>query len=284
VFHLWEHMCSKDLPLPPLHRLIPLIHSYWNAVKSGSDVITKLFEGCRFMHPHTNCNSRAVYRQLLVAIVVIHRLIQVKGVKVESHNTLRQLKNAASKRQCFQKSIQSCYELFLERAKVADTAVGQVTPDDAAGLRRSNKNQLPIRDFSAPRTNDTPRMTRLRHKQQNEITLNSEFYERIQKCKREGGHPIPISEHDKNAARPGRCWVCTNPTNWICAKCHRFLCNDRIAVSANDAKSLPKQKPVYRYEAFNPSRKENESGREWWTCVETCYQKVHFCEGHDQQA
>ena len=44
--NLWKEMTLQPLPMPPLERIIPSIHAYWNTVKSGSDMITKLLESC----------------------------------------------------------------------------------------------------------------------------------------------------------------------------------------------------------------------------------------------
>ena len=42
-FHLWQNVSFKlPLPCPVLARILPATMSHWNAIKGGSDTITKL--------------------------------------------------------------------------------------------------------------------------------------------------------------------------------------------------------------------------------------------------
>ena len=73
------------LPLPTLKRIIPVYHAYWNATKSGSDTTTMLVDKCATLHTpvkYTNCNSRMSGRNLMILLVLVHRLISKMVGKV----------------------------------------------------------------------------------------------------------------------------------------------------------------------------------------------------------
>ena len=76
--NLWNTVFQMPLPLPSLHRIIPAIYAYWNAVKSGSDTTTKLMDGCilRFPKSYQNPITVAVNHIFELMIVLVHRLQQ----------------------------------------------------------------------------------------------------------------------------------------------------------------------------------------------------------------
>ena len=114
VFHLWKHLSTQQaLPLTPLKRLIPAIHASWNALKSGSDMTTKIIEAHRVMHPHTNCNSRTSSRTFTNSFAAIHRYKHILGCHSPGiYKSLRHLKNAASQRQPFSQTLLKLYFVF----------------------------------------------------------------------------------------------------------------------------------------------------------------------------
>ena len=83
AFGLWKEMFlskhRRPLPMPSLRRIIPSSHAFWNAVKSGSDTCTKLMDSCRLIVPnaHSNCETRASSRIIMLGFVAIHRLRQM---------------------------------------------------------------------------------------------------------------------------------------------------------------------------------------------------------------
>ena len=264
VFYLWKHVSSMgELPLPPLRRILPAIHAAWNAFKSGSDVTTGLIENHRFQHPYTNYNSRAVYRLLMVSFVAIHRILQIRKCRPETHETLMQLKNAATKRQSFHQTLKDLHVTFLQLIKEIDNCeFGSPMPSNHDRSRRSARLNLEIREDS-PRTYTTPTKSRKR-KEGDDSGL---YWERIRKCRRTGEHPLAASEKEGR----GHCWVCKNPTYWFCSCCHRYLCNDRITKSDNQKRG----KREFQVQSFKQKMGETV---EYMCCVETCYQSEHMQE------
>jgi len=47
-------------PLPPISKLIPLIFAIWNAIKGGSDTITKLLWSAKGMAPTHLAQANAI--------------------------------------------------------------------------------------------------------------------------------------------------------------------------------------------------------------------------------
>jgi len=65
--NLWIKI--SNLPLPPLHRILPAQHAYWNQTKSGSDTTTKLMDKCIAIVPHTTPESVAYNRMMSLDFV-----------------------------------------------------------------------------------------------------------------------------------------------------------------------------------------------------------------------
>jgi hypothetical protein len=51
-------MTLKPLPMPPVERILPAIHAYWNAVKSASDTTTMLTDSSLVLMPLPHSNPR----------------------------------------------------------------------------------------------------------------------------------------------------------------------------------------------------------------------------------
>jgi hypothetical protein len=74
-FYLWHYVCEKlPLPIPPLEWVIPFTLSQWNAIKGGSDTITKLLRLNMYDPPCSTLQSHAIAWMILLGCVVIHCL------------------------------------------------------------------------------------------------------------------------------------------------------------------------------------------------------------------
>ena len=52
MFAMWHFLSNKmTLPIPPVSRIIPLVLAVWNAMKGGSDTITKLLDSIGLVVP-----------------------------------------------------------------------------------------------------------------------------------------------------------------------------------------------------------------------------------------
>jgi hypothetical protein len=80
-FILWKRLLLCPLPLPPLCRMIPMIHAEWNVKKTASDTITQMIDGsCNQIIPPITCingNILASARIINYSLVTCHRLQQL---------------------------------------------------------------------------------------------------------------------------------------------------------------------------------------------------------------
>lgn len=275
-FHLWRHISRKErLPLPPLKRMLPSIHATWNAFKSGSDTTTKIIENYRFKHPHTNCNSRATHRLLLLSFVFIHRCIQATSCNVETHSTLQGLRDAATQRNNFYDTLEALKEYFKARAlkcQQLQAGVPQDRDDTVVASRRSPRiNEPLLLKYTTPRTLTTP----TRNFNRNRIEGNDPYWQRVYKCRAEGGLPIFVQYLKKPKTRPLRCWDCGKETHSMCFFCRRPLCHTRITIKEDELKENEKLrentfmvKPI-----TNLDQKKKDL---LWYGVKTCFMKEHM--------
>lgn len=271
VYYLWKEIStSSDLPYPPLHRIIPLIHSLWNTGKSGSDVTTALLESTRFQHPHVNLQSRAVYRLIGIALVTVHRCFQALTTTPENHETLQQIQNAAASRQSYPQTLREIHNYILGRIQELSSKIVMpppfVSPHKVQPLRKSPRLNHEVRDFGFPRTYETPERSLKRFKRDS-TALDTEFDDRVADCRANGGHPSIVVKHDKSRY-PGRCSICQAQTAVMCVKCHKWFCLKTVKEeNANEGTKF------YSIESNKHKRDEEQV---FYTCVETCYDKMHL--------
>ena len=67
LFYLWRFVSTRlSLPIPRLQRIVPSVVSHWNAIKGGSDTITKLLWSNKNDPPSQSTQSRAISRILML--------------------------------------------------------------------------------------------------------------------------------------------------------------------------------------------------------------------------
>lgn len=274
VYFLWKEIStSGDLPYPPLHRIIPLIHSLWNTGKSGSDVTTALLESTRFQHPHVNLQSRAVYRLIGIALVTVHRCFQALTTTPENHQTLLQIQNAAASRQSYPQTLREIHNYILAKIQDLSSRIIMhqimhppfVSPPRVQLPRRSSRLNHGLRDYGFPRTYETPERSLKRFKRE-PTDLDTEFDDRVADCAANGGHPVIVVTHDCTRY-PGKCSICQTATAVMCIKCHKWFCFKTVKEeNANEGTKF------YYIESIKHKRDEEKV---FYTCVETCYDKMH---------
>lgn len=118
-------------PLPRIARVIPLVFAYWNAIKGGSDSITKLLWHNAYSTPSNDNQSNAIARILMLFAVQLHRLHQLSTAKstLSFYNSIKAYRNAATERHSFHSTLVSIVEDIVTRtSKVTSTA--SITPTD----------------------------------------------------------------------------------------------------------------------------------------------------------
>jgi hypothetical protein len=107
-FYLWQYVCEKlPLPIPQLEWVIPFTLSQWNAIKSGSDIITKLLLLNMYDPPCNATQSHAIAQMILLGCVVVHHLNHFFTAKdnLEEYPSLKHFHKAVSERNTFHNTL-----------------------------------------------------------------------------------------------------------------------------------------------------------------------------------
>jgi hypothetical protein len=231
--NLWKEMTLQPLPMPPLERIIPSIHAYWNAVKSGSDTTTKLLDSCLVLMPHTTCKSVASTRLIGLILVLIHRLIQLFTAKSEPsvYPSLMHYHDAASKRSTFHHTLLECQKVFSNyiKTKSANPVSEGVSSSiqHPRAIRRKEAGVALQRitnmgNCSILPPHDTPK--RLPSKLRNG-TAPEQYLLMNESC---SGIPMKcFSADDKQYQSRCNYPGCTSKTSWYCHGCKQWLCMEK---------------------------------------------------------
>ena len=126
-FHLWSYVYEKlPLPIPQLERIIPYVLSQWNAIKGGSDTITKLLWLNMYDPPCNTPQSHAVARMLLLGNVIVHRLSHFFTAKMDlssSYPSLKHFRKAASSRSTFHDTLLQIVNFLKKKDKTSDSSI-----------------------------------------------------------------------------------------------------------------------------------------------------------------
>ncbi len=77
MFGLWKGVCKMRHPLPTVARIVPMWIAVWNAVKSGSDTITKLLDSTGDQIPIPSAQNMVCGRLIKLYVVVAFRCFQM---------------------------------------------------------------------------------------------------------------------------------------------------------------------------------------------------------------
>ena len=203
------------LPLPPLTRFIPAVHSFWNSVKSGSDTTTKLIDGCKMSPPYKNCETVACSRMIMFLFVIIHRLNQLLSSKdFDEYDSLLNYQHSANKRVTFHKNLLTCHHIF--KTIKSKELIKQTKK------KFQRREVLPRRLYKCAVPESVPfaaKQTRLTSK--NNRRKNIELFH---------GFPLQrISDRDNREAINKQCDYCPRTskqrnTSWFCVRCRLYFC------------------------------------------------------------
>ena len=61
-FYFWKKLTKmENLPLPPMKRILPMHHSFWNVTKHGSDAKTQYMQSMKTSIPNNNRSNEALH-------------------------------------------------------------------------------------------------------------------------------------------------------------------------------------------------------------------------------
>ncbi|CAB9497204.1 unknown protein [Seminavis robusta] len=232
---LWRDVDRNiDKPIPRLARVIPLVFSFWNAIKGGSDATTNLLWHCNYSVPSKENQSIAVARMLSLSAVHVHRLLQLSTAKedLSFYPSLKRYRDSASERRPFKKSLNMMIgEMTNKRAR----AVSPQTPPREQGTGRATRSQANIQRLDLPMlaTGRTPhrnvaaKIIKFEQEQASgKIDAKSSVVvDRTRNCP---GFPIFRVGADgsiNGSGSRGRCAHCGCQTHCWCLHCKRWLCD-----------------------------------------------------------
>ena len=227
-FYFWKTLIRKEnLPLPPMKRILPLTHSFWNVTKHGSDVKTKYIQSKKTIIPNNNMGAKAFDRMLMIIFSEIHRgsVIYTVGThdKFKSLKTLYDFREKAKQKMTFRLALNRINNFIMRKIILLespphlknDVQISNIGIDTEMTYAFAKETCLsPKRDH----------LNRLTSKE----NLNDDIFHRFNNC---DGKPIfRVSDIDKSHQGPrarGQCIVCNKRTNWYCALCRNFACHNK---------------------------------------------------------
>ena len=277
TFFLWlTAYCDvkKNGPFPPIHRIIPMQHSWWNVVKPGGDNITQLVENQVVRHPHVDFETRPSSRLLQYAFVTIHRLRQALSANVERYSSITQYRHCASKRTTFIETMLDCFKIFRQLSitndelQFNDVAIGtqgqQIgTPQRVQTRFRTQEGKRFIANesiYTTPSTCLTPTKT---CRERLDFDGNDAFSKRRRGCM---GPPVLLRSNDGGDRR--RCCYCNMKTAWMCQGCHVVVCHGGGS-PLDKAADLDKN----IFSIADPSPRKSSASSFFF--VETCFLATH---------
>ena len=246
--NLCKTLSSLPAPIPSFARLIPAIYAFWNAVKGGSDTTTKLMDSCKLLTPHSNMETVATSRSIMLLFVLNHRLFQLFSAKdnLNYYRSLYDYRRAACSRTTFHKS-------FLCSFNILKTYLHELNKENNEGfaISRNNLNAgqkkrvLPNRKrvngvlpenvtFGATLPTTTPKkISASIHSGEASV----EVKEMVRNC---NGRVLKVHNNDNRK----RCDYnrCQHKTSWYCVGCKCWLCVDRRQLKQNN-----KDKDLYTH-------------------------------------
>jgi hypothetical protein len=118
-FQLWKALTAdKNLPLPLCHRIVPLQAGFWNRVKGGSDVVTRLCNNVKSEPPIRSPQTSVVDRNLSLVLATIHRTNQVfnANIDLDRYSSLYNFRHAANSRSTFAETLHDLTDYFADQA------------------------------------------------------------------------------------------------------------------------------------------------------------------------
>ena len=237
--NLWKEISRLPHPLPPIKRIIPSMHAYWNATKSGSDTTTMLMDACIVLmpKPHVTSESVAVTRLISIMFVLVHRLNHLFGSKGRYHDypSLSHYRNNGSQRSTFHQTILTARQIFLQKLEAIADEENRISQSTGATYHSP-----------APQNRRGPsrqRMNGVVLESVNKIQPSMPFATpvKLPSILRKGSAPTPYRAMDhecsgipikrwRSDGKPAneRCSYCSiAKTAWYCVGCKQYLCLEK---------------------------------------------------------
>ena len=145
MFKLWHSVLTKlKMPLPPVSRIVPMWVATWNAIKSGSDTMTKLLDSVPALIPARSAQSVVIARLSFLLGIVGFRSYQICTARFEvsKYASLAGYRNAASVRMSFGSYIHALSASLnrLAMGMKSERRIQMETVSDVSNLFASPRN------------------------------------------------------------------------------------------------------------------------------------------------
>jgi len=277
-FYLWTYVCKKMiLPIPQLERIIPLVLSQWNAIKGGSDTITKLLCLNLYDPPCNTPQSHAIARMFLLGCVLIHRLnsfFKAKEDLDKTYPSLKHFRKAASRRDTFYSTLLQIVHDLRHRDMSQRNSTPTATSSsiiNGALTRRSDTRVMEVA-WGNLATGATPeRCVRKWYEGHTTTAAEKTLHQRMIECK---GVPVyrvdAKTKSNRVAGSRGRCVECNHITNVFCILCKKWLCDPHLAANRS---TQWRDDPKYITITFDDGKL---NGKEKRICaIYSCWHKSH---------
>ena len=219
-----------SFPLPQIIRIIPLIFAIWNAIKGGSDSITKMLWHCAYSTPTDDNQSNATGRLLMLHFVLLLKMWQLSTAKedLNKYDSLEQYRNAANKRSTFQGTLMATVEEMIKQAQTAEISSTAPIAQVVSSLKRKTRSEAAVSAIDigpSVRTGKTPKRRKL------------ERLDSLQMLQEQGGQ-LGVAERimvDRLRSCTGipalpeggtkkTCVFCRARTPNYCPRCESYIC------------------------------------------------------------
>lgn len=257
--------------------------SHWNAIKGGSDTITKLIWLNMYDPPSHSPQAHTIGRMLLLGGVVIHRLNHIFTAKLnlnETYPSLSHFRGAANKRLSFHETLLQIVR-SIKYQNVQPFASLSLSSCNEGALTRRGDTRTKLVEWGSVPTGATPYkcVKKWYNKDPTSLTgVTVTVHNRMRKCV---GSPIyrvnPSSKDREGAGSRSNCVECSRLTNVFCIGCRKWLCSPQFPVNRG---SKNKDDPKYiklLFEGSDYVEKEEICG--YYSCWHKSHRAALEAEG-----
>ena len=237
-WQLWKALTAdENLPLPPLQRIIPVLHQFWNDTKGGSDVTTQHRYRQRSQIPIQSPATAMVDRQIFTIFRELHALRGMFTVREDLgryDNVYHYRKTVNDSGTLFDTYLElaDVFEEMLESGECCRNPIPRpITPPTPKNSRRGTKRTRIAEavDFVTPSIDFSPKKFKCDRLENPKDSTDRAAANLFHNCT---GAPVLLRNKDDPVKTKGgecqyACLVCHKPTRWFCTGCRQYLCHDK---------------------------------------------------------
>lgn len=237
-WQLWKALTAEEnLPLPPLMRIIPLMHQFWNDTKCGSDVTTQHRYRQRSLPPVQSPSTAIVDRQIFTIFRELHALggMFLAAEDLVNYNNVHQYQDSINHKATQFDTMMGAADIFEEMLVSGecgrDAVPRPVTPPTPKNSRRGTKRTRVSEeiDFVTPSIGFSPKKFKSDRLDNPKDRIDRLAADLFHNCT--GTPALLKNKIDPTKTKGGECQysciVCHKPTRWFCTGCRQYMCHDK---------------------------------------------------------